>query len=151
MIIATETAGGWENPTAGLHQAVCIDVIDLGTQSTQWGDKEKLKLMFQLEETKEDGTPMTIGRNYTRSLHEKAALRKDLKSWRGADLSDEERSGFDTEKLIGAQAQVNIEEFEKEDGSKGSGIGAILPPVKGQKLTVTDEYVRECERYVEEP
>ena len=84
MIIATETAGGWENPTAGLHQAVCIDVIDLGTQPTQWGDKEKLKLMFQLEETKEDGSPLTIGRNYTRSLHEKAALRKDLKSWRAS-------------------------------------------------------------------
>jgi len=140
MILATDTA--WENPTAGLHQAVCVDVIDLGIKDTNFGPKPQLKLVFQLDENKEDGSPMSIPRTYTASLHEKSSLRKDLKSWRGADLTSDEHGGFDLEALIGAQAQVNIEDYEKDDGSKGSNVGAILPPVKGQNLTVSDEYNR---------
>lgn len=143
MILTENASGGWEHPTAGLHQAVCVDVIDLGVQQTKFGEKEQVKLVFQLDEGKADGTPIYMPRTYTASLNIKATLRKDLKSWRGADLSPEERGGFDMEKLVGAQAQVNIEEFEKDGGEKGTSIGAILPPASKQKLKIEQGYKRD--------
>jgi len=102
-----------------------------------------LQLKFRIgDQDKSDGSPMYISRKYTATLNEKGAFRKDLKSWRGADLSNEEKGDFNTDVLVGAQAQLNIEEFQKSDGTAGSAVGAILPPEKSQDVKVPDEYER---------
>ena len=31
----------------GLHQAVCVDVVDLGIQQTPWCDKHQVRLVWQ--------------------------------------------------------------------------------------------------------
>jgi hypothetical protein len=140
------STSGWENPTLGLHGAVCCDVADLGLQMTQHGEKYQIAVVFSLDQNKVDGTPITIRRKYNKKLHEKSSFRKDLKTWRGADLTDAEKAKFNTEMLVGAQAQVNIEEFQKHDGTPGTSIGAILPPADGQDVKADPEYERVQDR-----
>ena len=147
MVLTEKSESTWENPTSGLHTAVCVDSIDLGEQTTTYQGETKTRPMLQLkfrigDQDKSDGSPMYISRKYTATLNEKGAFRKDLKSWRGADLSNEEKGDFNTDVLVGAQAQLNIEEFQKSDGTAGSAVGAILPPEKGQDVKVPDEYER---------
>tara|TARA_Y100000310_G_scaffold325342_1_gene388649 strand:+ start:815 stop:1417 length:603 start_codon:yes stop_codon:yes gene_type:complete len=145
-ILKDESKSDWENPKVGMTAAICIDVVDLGVQSTEYGDKEQIKLVFQLDQERTDGAPMRIGRKYTKTLNDKGNFRKDLKSWRGADLTAEERAEFDADKLIGAQAQVLITEFQKTDGTPGTSIGAITPPADGQDVKADEEYVRVQDR-----
>lgn len=152
MILKEESgASSWENPKPGLHQAVCVDIDDLGMQQTNYGEKHQLKLVFELDQQRSDGGPIRMGRKYTATLNEKGALRGDLKSWRGADLTVEEKNEFNLEKLVGAQAQLNIEEFQKQDGTAGTAIGAILPPADGQNLEPSGDYVRAKDRKEEDP
>jgi hypothetical protein len=146
MILSDTSTSSWENPTLGLHGAVCVDVADLGIQQTNFGEKHLIAVVFGLDQNKADGTQITISRKYTKSLNEKAAFRKDLKTWRGADLTDAEKAEFNTEMLVGAQAQVNIEEFQKNDGTPGTSIGAILPPADGQDVKGADDYERMQDR-----
>jgi hypothetical protein len=141
------STSSWENPTLGLHGAVCVDVADLGLQMTSYGEKHQIQLTFSLDQNKEeDGKPITINRKYTKSLNEKSAFRKNLKTWRGADLTAEEKAEFNTEMLIGAQAIVNIEEFQKDDKTPGTKVGAILPPADGQDVKADPEYERVQDR-----
>ena len=152
MILKEDSgASSWENPKPGLHQAVCVDIDDLGMQQTNYGEKHQLKLVFELDQQRSDGGPIRMGRKYTATLNEKGALRGDLKSWRGADLTVEEKSEFNLEKLVGAQAQLNVEEFQKQDGTAGTAIGAILPPADGQNLEPSGDYVRAKDRKEEDP
>ena len=146
IILKDESTSDWENPKVGMTAAICIDVVDLGLQSTEYGDKEQIKLVFQLDQERSDGKPMRIGRKYTKTLNEKGTFRKDLKSWRGADLTAEEKAEFDADVLIGAQAQVLITEFQKTDGTPGTSIGAITPPADDQDLKADEEYVRVQDR-----
>ena len=145
-ILKYESSSDWENPKVGMTAAICIDVVDLGLQTTSYGDKYQIKLVFQLDQERSDGKPMRIGRKYTKTLDDKGNFRKDLKSWRGADLTTEELAEFDADKLIGAQAQVLITEFQKTDGTPGTSIGAITPPADDQDLKADKEYVRVQDR-----
>ena len=147
MVLSEQSTSAWENPSTGLHNAVCVDVIDLGEQTTTYQGETKTRNMLQLkfrigDQDKSDGTPMFINRKYTATLNEKGALRKDLKSWRGQDLSVDEKKEFNPDVLVGAQAQLNIEEWQKSDGTPGTSIGAILPPANGQDVKVPDDYER---------
>ena len=120
MILTAKQEGGWENPKPGMHQAVCVDEIEKKDQETNYGKKNQIWLVFLLDQKKSDGSPIIMTRKYAATLHEKGALRRDLKSWRGADLTSDEMDSFDTARLVGAQAQLNIEEFQKSDGTPGT-------------------------------
>lgn len=145
-ILKYEATSDWENPKVGMTAAICIDVVDLGLQTTSYGDKYQIRLIFQLDQERSDGKPIRIGRKYTKTLDDKGSFRKDLKSWRGADLTAEELAEFDADKLIGAQAQVLISEFQKTDGTPGTSIGAITPPTDDQKIKADEDYVRMRDR-----
>ena len=70
--------------------------------------------------------PLTINKAYTLSLHEKAALRKDLASWRGKDFTEEELQGFDVSKLLGVYCMVNVVTTES-NGKTYSNVSSITP------------------------
>jgi hypothetical protein len=100
------------NPPAGTYGAVCIKVIDLGTQPVVWeGDtkyQRKVFIQWELDEQMEDKRPFVTGRKFTVSMHEKATLRAFLKGWRGRDFTDEEMRGFNPMKLIGAPCMLSL-------------------------------------------
>ncbi len=98
----------------GVHEAVCVDVVDLGMVDTQFGAKHKIKFVFEIAELMENKKRFTIGQRFNVSMHKKSTLRAFLKTWRGRDFTEEEMKSFDAEKVIGAPAQIIVTHDEKE-------------------------------------
>lgn len=116
-IIATAGAdsGNFTPAPEGVHQAVCVDVIDKGMVETKGFDgkppkkKHMVSIAWQIDELRDDNKRFVVYRRYTLSLNEKATLRKDLESWRGRKFTHDEEMGFDVESVIGANCMLNIQ------------------------------------------
>jgi hypothetical protein len=136
----------------GLLQAVCVDVVDLGVQDTPWGQKHKCRIWWQVEEINPDtGKRHTLRKDYTVSLHEKAGLRKDLETWRSRKFSEEELSGFDLEKLLGVNCQLQVVHTLSDDGRTFANVQAIVGVNKNMVLIRAQDYVRVKDRPAEQP
>src|SRR5687767_1695386 len=100
----------FELPPQGMHQGVCVDVVDLGmVEDPKWQKTQhKCRVVFQLASKMEDGRPYIISRRFTVSLGEKSALRPFLETWRNKAFSAEELRSFDLDTLIGANGMVQI-------------------------------------------
>ena len=133
--------GNFKRVPAGAYIGRCYSLIDLGSQLTdgQFGKKiqHKIKLGWELFGDDEQGNPltidvdgaempMTISKNYTVSLHEKANLRKELSAWRGRDFTEEEAKAFDVSKLLGAYGMVNVTTSET-NGKTYSNVAGLTP------------------------
>ena len=152
MAIHVSAGGGgdYSPAPAGVHQAVCCDVVDLGIVESEWqGQKKtahKVRIIWQLAELMEDGRPYTVSSRYTASLHEKARLRADLQSWRGRAFTAEELQQFDLEKLIGAGCLINVMHTSR-NGKTYADIAAIMPlAARTPKLPISAGYVRVQDR-----
>jgi hypothetical protein len=124
----------FELPPSGSLPARCCHVIDLGTQAVEFqGERKharKISIAWQLDERRSDGTPFILSRRFTASLHEKAALRAFLESWRGRPFTPEELSGFNLRRLINAPCLLNIVHAERS-GNTFAEIRSIAPLPKG--------------------
>ena len=122
----------------GNYTAVCYGVVDLGTQYNEQYDKaqDKVVIMWDLiDETIEiDGeeVPRTLTKTYTRSLHERSQLRKDLKSWRGREFTDDELRGFKLTNIIGVPCLVQVSTTETANGTY-TNIDAVASLPKGME------------------
>jgi len=153
--VVKETAGGTYTPhPEGQFEAVCVDVQDLGWQEVTYQNQRKVQYKIRLvffcgeyvEKEIEGETkkiPLTVGKKFTASLHEKSALRPFAKSWRGADFSDKElHDGFDFERMYGAPALIQVGHFEY-DGATYAGIDSIMRlKNKDSAPSIPSEYVR---------
>ena len=135
----------------GVHQAVCADVIDLGMMLSAFPDERtgqpkqqhKINVVWQIEEKRDDGKRHQLYKRFTLSLHEKAALRHDLESWRGKAFTFDELAGFDVEKLIGANCLINVQHRKSKDGTRTyANVVAVMPLVKGMPKIGIHEYER---------
>jgi hypothetical protein len=103
---------------AGIHAAVCNMVVDCGIQpGGRFKPRHQVYIRWEIpservEWTDRHGTshegPMNIGKFYTASLAEKAALRRDLENWRGRPFTREELAGFDLFKILGTACQLMV-------------------------------------------
>lgn len=81
-------------PTAKQHLALCQAVIDLGTQTSQYGPARRICVSWEIPgETavfeKEKGLqPFVVTAEYTLSLDVKANFRKMLDSWFGRPITE---------------------------------------------------------------
>lgn len=125
---------------AGVHQAVCYGVIDLGTQdpgNPQYRAARKVMICWELPHetiSTEDGPkPRIISSEYTMSIGKKATLRGILESWRGRPFTNEELGGFDLKNIIGANCLLNIvHKPGKADPSRiYARIQGVMPLTKG--------------------
>jgi hypothetical protein len=133
---------------AGLYLAVAVDVLDLGIVSSDlYGDKPMLRIYWQIAgEMDPQGHPYEVSRRYTKSLHAKSALRKDLVSWRGREFTDEELRGFVVDTVIGASAQIQVQNVTKE-GVTYANVMSVLPLMKGQpRVAFPAGYIRREDR-----
>lgn len=132
----------------GAHQAVCVDVVDLGVLETTWGPKHKLDIRWQISEDMEDGKPFLVSKRYTASLNEKATLRHDLESWRGKAFTDAELMKFDVEVLIGVNCLLNVihKAGTKNPAKMFARIATVTPLVKGMTKIEARDYIREKDR-----
>lgn len=109
----------YELPPAGLHSGVCVDFIDEGFKSTQFGEKHKVRYVFQLEEQNAKGYRFTVSAWFNLSMHENSSLRQFLEQWRGRPFAEAEINkppGFDLESVIGVPCTLNI--VHNESGGK---------------------------------
>jgi hypothetical protein len=125
---------------AGLHEAVCYSIVDIGTVHSDLysTDQRKIVLIWEIPDSRIDikdkgNLPRAISKKYTMSLGTKANLRKDLVSWRTRDFTPEEEASFELQKLLGASCILNIVHNRKQDGTPYAMVGAVLP-LKGKKL-----------------
>ena len=61
--------------------AACVDVIDLGTVKTPWGNKPQVKLVFETDEEDQYGEQRILTRIFHKHTHEMSALSIAVKSW----------------------------------------------------------------------
>lgn len=131
-------------PPEGLHEAVCVDVVDLGELDTPWGAKPKLQVVWEIAAWDENGEQFTARKRYTASINEKSTFFKDLKGWFGRGPTD----SFDTDLLIGKPCQVLIQHEEK-DGTVYGNVTSVLKP-SGNKAKPSGKYVRVKDRVKEQ-
>jgi hypothetical protein len=133
----------FEPAPPGLHQAVCVDVVDLGLVDGKFGPKSKVKLIWQIEMKNKEGERFQARATYTQSLFDGSNLRRDLEAWRGRTFTQEELNGFDVEKLIGVNCQLSLKHnVSKSTGRTYAQVTVVLPPVKGANLK-PENYTRE--------
>ena len=134
---AKESGGGTFTPApAGAHVARCFACVALGTQQPNnpaFNPAFKVMLMFEIPNELVEGTdePMTIGKEYTCSLSDKANLRKDLVGWRGRDFTAEELQGFDVANVVGQPCILSIVDYQKQNGGHGTKINSMSKLPKG--------------------
>jgi hypothetical protein len=134
---------------AGPHSAVAVDVVDLGMVTSTFEGRtktaHKCRIVWQVAETKDDGKPFIVQKQYTASLHEKAALRKDLESWRGRPFTKQEAEGFDVETLIGVPCLLNVQHVER-NGATYANVVSLMRLPKGMAAIQARDYVRVKDR-----
>jgi hypothetical protein len=150
----TGSGGNFEPVPQGPHTAICDMFVDLGLQETtgKYAGKvqHKIYLRWQIPALRlsyeKDGEqfegPMTIGAKFTLSLHEKAALRKILKSWRGRDFTAPELKQFDVETILGAPCLISVSHAPKDGGGVYANVDTVMklpadttkPKLEGETL-----------------
>ena len=123
-------------------KAVLVDITDLKKRTTQYGEKDEFRLVFETEvmDTANDRRFCIWSRGYTPSLNEKAALRKDLKRLMGRELTSLELSEFDVESLIGHGVKLIIQHETKDDRTYANI--SFMVPDKEKALKPSGKYTR---------
>ena len=130
--IAKDTGSDFTLTPEGTHIARCVQVIDKGTQTSEfYGTKHKILLGFELPDAADAaGEPPLVWREYNLSLHAKASLRCDLESWRGRQFSAKELAGFDLKKLLGVGCMISVVHQER-DGRTFANVQSVMKLPKG--------------------
>lgn len=138
-LIVKKTGSDFQITPAGMVQAVCYAVWDIGMQTVSFQGKEKqlhkgiiaweINEKINQPDSEFHGCRFTVTNRYTLSLSDKALLRAHLESWRGKPFTLDELNGFDLETVVGANCMLNI--VHNESGGKTyANIGAITPLLK---------------------
>lgn len=129
--IKASSKGGkdFEPVPAGVHMAICVQVIDLGLQPGSGKypkPKHQVYIKFEIpgvqvtweKDGEEKKGPATIGRTFGLSISEKSHLRPFLVSWRGKDFTAEEEAGFEITSILGKLCQLSIIHEQGEKSGK---------------------------------
>ena len=152
-------------PEAGATVGVLYSLVDLGHQKTNWDNQEKwtpkVRLTFELPdqtdefEVEENGKrtkiskPMIVSIEQTRSLGEKASLRKLLEQWRGQTFTSAELKAFSLKNLLGKPAMLTLIHRTSQQGRPYCAIaGASKLPksMKAPAKSFNDEVYYEIEQ-----
>lgn len=134
--VARNTGGDFTPAPQGTHIARCVQLIDLGTQYSEFYKKSARKLLVGWElpgEKKPDTDDVfLVWKRYTLSLSDNAHLRRDLEGWRGKKFTAEELQAFDVLKVLGHGCLLSIVHDER-DGTKYTNVQSVSALTKGTK------------------
>jgi hypothetical protein len=111
--------------------------------------RHQRKIMMQFEVHGEDESgplktdndePMSISKNYTLSLGEKAGLRHDLQAWRSREFTEEELKGFNLKNVLGAWCMLTVTKERGRDGKEYTNISGISPVPKALKTSLPEPH-----------
>lgn len=147
-LIATASGKDFAICPAGIHDAICAFVVDMSYEYSEMYNNwsHKIQVCWEINEPMSDGKPFMLSKRYSLTLGKKALLKKDLEGWRGRNFTEEELKGFDVEKLIGKQCQLQVIHNEK-GGKTYANIQTVLPKGKNSPTlavvnTVVPEWIR---------
>lgn len=124
----------------GSHPARCVQVIDLGTQSTPFGESHKIRISWELPtekavfDEKKGEQPFLLSKDYTLSLYEKANLRHDLEAWRGKSFTEDQLAGFDITTLLGVACLLTVIHKASSNGKTYANVSAVSGLPKGMTV-----------------
>lgn len=133
----------------GTRRAVCVDVIDNGMKDTDWGEKHKITMVWEVDATVEHAQyAITVRKPYTLSLHEKSSLGKDLGRWLKGNLADKP---FDVEEMIGKSCQLIVTHKLSSNGRTYANVEMVMPLEANMlDLQASGTYVRFQDRPVDD-
>jgi len=153
----SETAKNTERqlPEAGATVGVLFSEVDLGTQKVTWDGEEKwtpkIRLAFELPEQVIEGDvtengktikvtkPMVVSIELTRSLGERATLRKHLETWRGQAFTSKELASFNLRNLLGKACLLTLVHKTSQAGRNYCAIQGIAKLPKSMKAPAKTE------------
>jgi hypothetical protein len=119
LVVKTKT---YENLSEGLHNVTITKVEDLGLQETNFGTKDRARVVFTAADQKDkEGNPVDIFMTVTKSLHAKSQLGKAL-----AALKIPVGAEFDLNDVVGVKCQIVVQHNEK-DGKTFANVASIIP------------------------
>lgn len=138
LIVKSSSGPKIAPPDEGSYAAVCTQLVDIGLQHISYEGTEKdvnqVVIVWELAgetiDLGETTVPRTVSKTYTMSLHERSGLRKDLKSWRGREFTDEELKAFDLSNVLGAPCMIQIVHKVTANGTYAN-IASIMSLPKG--------------------
>lgn len=149
MNIKPKSSGNYEThpPTSQMIHACIVDITGLKTVQTDYGPKEKFKIVYESEMQDSQGRHFILfSPGYTPSLHEKASLRKDLRKILDRDLTPaEQKDGIELEDLMGLPVQILVSN-ETNNGKTYARIAHIQPDKSGSPHIASGTFRRERDR-----
>jgi hypothetical protein len=152
IVAKADPQKAWTKAPEGSHGCVLVDVIDLGMHETSYmgastGKKHKCALVWQIDEINPDtGKRFEMSREFTVSMHENAALRHFLGTWRGKSYSDQEAEevGAPLHKLGSVPGLMSIEHKESKanPGRTYANVMSVTRLPKAMTPIKPDGYVR---------
>lgn len=145
-LIAKENSERIPPLDAGIYEAVCSQLIDLGRQYSKQFDNtyHKIRIVWDVI-----GETVTVGEktwqrtvyvDLTNSLDEKSNLRKMLVSWRGREFTPEELKGFNLANILGVGCQVQIIHKSNDKGVYAN-VQTVLPFPKGRTAPAVETVI----------
>jgi hypothetical protein len=119
----------------GSYPAVCIGIVDMGTQKGGYGDYRAVKLFFFTDEKDSEGNYHIKERQFPAKITPKSALGKAIRKWMKIEI--EKGESFDLDQLLNEDCMINIIHSEENDeGNTYDNIASItalskkMDPVK---------------------
>jgi len=115
---------------SNIVNAVCVEVEELGTVATPFGDKPQVKVTFDSDVLNEHGGQRRFVRTFNKFFNDKSALSIAVKSWLNRDLAIENETQEDVnlQSLVGQQAKLKLEPIVTKSGNPFDKVAEILPP-----------------------
>lgn len=154
MAISTEKPK-FEVIEEGTYPAVCVAVVDLGTQRVTFGqnayDQHKVYLAFELAEKDGQGRPFLIASDYALVTSGKSRLRPLIAGLFGKEAAETDK--FDVAKFRGMPCLLTVAHHETASGRTVAQINSISRVPKGQKVEPPEHrsFVYEIGQGVEQP
>lgn len=157
-VTATSSGGDFPECPTGQWVGLCVDVVYRGKHANKFEphkpDVHKVSIHMMLDAFDEedkaarrnDGKRFVLSSWFTRSMHEKATLRKTLAAWRGKDFDDAQAETFNLNDLVGAYALVNVVAVKGRDGKPKSVIDSITRLPRGMVKFEPEPYIRARDR-----
>jgi len=144
-MITAKRGSSREPIPAGTYPARLYKIMHLGTIPDTYMGQQKLtnKIRFDWElptemrvfDPEKGEQPLSISKDYTLSMNEKANLCRDIESWEGKKFTnDEDAERYDMTKLIGRDCMINVaHKVSASTGNVYSYIASISPMPKGMQ------------------
>jgi len=144
MAINAKRGSSREPVPAGTYPARCYKIIHFGTiPDTYMGEQKmtnKIRLDWELPtemrtfDPEKGEQPLSISKDYTLSMNEKANLCRDLESWRGKQFTDEEAVDFDIASVAGKECMINVaHKVSASSGNVYAYVASVSPMPKGME------------------